>query len=441
MTAASPPSLLITPDRRRRLQQQFEEARRLAAQSPVDFRRIHLLLADCLAADPGNILYLDALLANLKRRQHSVAAEGTWWQGLRAWFGSLRLCFPASPSTGPHPTLHSLWHQPSNVALYRQLAVAAASREEDQAELRFLSAARELAPDDIPTLRSLAQALTRQGRFEDAVGPWFAVLALSPGDVEAEQAVADLGALGSLDTSPTFPGSAALPGNVDGEQLLQFARDSQQAGHFHDAERFYAQAQSALGGDLALLEVREDLRLAKSQARCEVARRRATHDSHPRAQSLVLRLEEEHLRLQIEIYNVRAERLPDDWLVRLELGKRLKAAGNFSGAVQRLEEALQRNPHHPALLVELGECWQHLRQFAKALTYYEQAAGDHEWTTDTSTEHDARRLAHYRAGVLASALGQLSSARSHFQALAACVPPFRDVPARLQELNAANPDA
>ena len=297
-------------------------------------------------------------------------------------------------------------------------------------------AARDLAPDDVDTLRNLAQSLTRQGQFEEALGPWFAVLAFAPNDSEAQQAVTDLRSLGSPGTSLALPGAGSIPSEIDGEQLLQLARHSQQSGNLNQAEQLYTQAQAALGGDLALLEVRENLRLGKSHQRLEVAELRASHDPHPRTLSLIGRLEQEHLRLEIEIFHLRAERLPENRLVRLELARRLKAAGNYSGAIQRLEEALRSAPHDPALLVELGECWQHLRQFTKAISYYEQAISDSASEPD---QLETRQLARYRAGVLAAALGRTASARAHFQELVSCALPYRDARERLASLDATNP--
>ena len=68
MSANSPLPLLIRPDLRRRLQQRYEEAQRLSSLSEPDFRKIHELLAECLHVDAGNTLYLDAIVANLRRR-------------------------------------------------------------------------------------------------------------------------------------------------------------------------------------------------------------------------------------------------------------------------------------------------------------------------------------------------------------------------------------
>jgi hypothetical protein len=444
MPADPPPSLLISPDRRRRLQQQYDEARQLSAQPRPDFRRVHELLAACLKADPGNILYLDALLANLKRRDAAGYRPWKWWQRLfrilpryrRTGYSVLSTQYSV-PSMGRALLAQApdiLWTDSNEPAPLHQLAAAASECDFDEAELRYLMAARELAADDITTLRILARALSRQGRFEDAVGPWFAVLALAPGDSEAEHAIEDLrGVESTALLAGTAEGNNTSAG-VNSANLLERAHASHEAGNLDLAEHYFTQAQSALGGDLALLELRENLRLQKSQKRVEIARLRAAHDTHPKAKSLVEQLEQDHNRLEIDIFNIRAERLPADWPVRLQLAKLLKAAGNYSGAVQRLDEGLRVAPAEPALLLELGECWQHLRQYAKALSYYDQAITA---ASGGQTETELALLARYRAGVLATAMGQTSVGRTHFAAIAAFAPSYKDVAQRLSALDAA----
>src|SRR5262245_40905220 len=186
MSAGTPPSILITPDLRRRLQQRYEEALALAAAPRPDFRRVHELLAECVQADPGNTLYLDALLANLRRKG---TVRGGLRQWLASWFHSPQKPRDTSPTAGDvaassvPSTLCSvlaaapttLWTRANDAATLRQHAAAASDCGFDEIELRYLAAARESAPDDPETLRMLARALTRQGRFEEATGPWFAV--------------------------------------------------------------------------------------------------------------------------------------------------------------------------------------------------------------------------------------------------------------------------
>src|SRR5262245_10224014 len=92
--------LLITPDLRRRLQQCYDEAQRLTAQARPDFRRIHDLLAECLRADPGNILYLNALFANLMRRDAVSTRQTSWFK----WFGAAKRRHRITNVKKPTPT-------------------------------------------------------------------------------------------------------------------------------------------------------------------------------------------------------------------------------------------------------------------------------------------------------------------------------------------------
>ena len=293
------------------------------------------------------------------------------------------------------------------------------------ARSKSIAAAREIVPDDVETLRKLARALTRQGRFEDSLGPWFAVLALQPNDSEAERAIEDLRDSRRADEQLV---SGELEGLNDAGALLQRAQSLQESGNFAAAEQCLVQAQAASGGDLGVLVLREELRMRQSEQRLAIAQRRAASDPHSKAQALVGRLAEEHNRLEIEILNARAERLPGDALVRIELAQRLKRAGNFSGAIHRLDEALRLHPGESAVLVELGECWQHLRQFAKALDFYEQSAAK------VDSPGELQKLAHYRGGVLAAALGQSDVAREHFRAVLAADPGYKDARERLDKL-------
>jgi tetratricopeptide (TPR) repeat protein len=200
---------------------------------------------------------------------------------------------------------------------------------------------------------------------------------------------------------------------------------------FVTAEDCLTRAQSAAGGDLGVLKLREDLRLLQSEHHLAVARRRAKCDPHPKSESVSARLMEEHTRLEIDIWNLRAERLPAEADVRVELARRLKKVGNFSGAIQRLAEAQKIAPTNPEVLMVLGECWQHLRQFDKALHFYEQAVAK---SKSFGPAEEVPKLARYRAGILCAAMGQRDQARDYFEAVLAADPGFKDARERLDKL-------
>jgi tetratricopeptide (TPR) repeat protein len=320
-----------------------------------------------------------------------------------------------------------LRQNPDDASLFVRLAQAAGDLDLDQAESWYLLAARDLAPDDPDTQVRLARALTRQGRFEEAVGPWFAVLALRP-DAEAQQAVDDLRRAQETVNAPW----RSDHGRTDGSQLVEMARAARAEGFLSAAESYLADALSIAGTDLSIIEEREELRLARSELVLTIARTRAAHDLHSTAQSLVARFEAEYLRVEIEILNLRCERLPRDWIMRLELARRLKRAHNYSGAIQRLEEAARLRDEEPEVLVELGECWQHLRQFDKALAFYQQAISHLE--KQGRENPDLCKLIHYRAGVLTAAMGRRDEARGHFAAVVVVDSNYKDARERLDKL-------
>jgi tetratricopeptide (TPR) repeat protein len=270
----------------------------------------------------------------------------------------------------------------------------------EEAELRYLRAALESAPDNSTALRLLARALTRQGRFDEAAESWRQLATPAP-DAEVEQAI----------------------------RALREDRDVEAA------DRQLMEAGASGGENLALRREREELRLTRAAQQVTIARRRALTDPHPRAQALVHRLEAEQLRQEIEILHLRCERLPGDMQLRLELGRKLKQAGNFSGAISRLEEAHGHDDLAAEVLLELGECWQHLRQFEKAIDFYQQAIAAAE-AFPKQLEPRPMALALYRVGVLAAAMGKTGEAREALTRLVAIDPGYKDARERLDKLPA-----
>jgi tetratricopeptide (TPR) repeat protein len=198
MPAASLGSLLITPDRRRRLQQQFELAQRLAAAERPDIRRVHELLAEVVGDDPGSVLYLRALLANLRRREGARKRSWLSWlfSSRGANNGASVLALEPMDLAEANPLLRKapdrLWRRPTDAKLYARLATAAGQLDLEQVELEYAKAAVELAPADKEMRRILAQTQTWQGRFEDALETWSLLLAMDANNVESIQAVRDL---------------------------------------------------------------------------------------------------------------------------------------------------------------------------------------------------------------------------------------------------------
>ncbi|MCE9527020.1 MAG: hypothetical protein K8R36_13300, partial [Planctomycetales bacterium] len=150
----------ITPAQRQRLQKLWEEARGLMARagsSPgrKDVEQIHELLTECVAKDPGNTVYLDAFLLNLRLLRSQ--SKG-WW---RNFFGRKE-----SVAQGPG----RLRHQLDDDAYREQLLLLAdhcVAVDAPESEIRYFREALHFSSQNSQVLLRLARSLLRQGRFEE----------------------------------------------------------------------------------------------------------------------------------------------------------------------------------------------------------------------------------------------------------------------------------
>lgn len=424
----------MTPATRLRLQKVWEEARALVEKTPLDVDQLHLLLADCAAADPGNTVYVDALLMNLRRLRgkSSLAQTFSFWKskklskefaaaaGQQDWETTLRLG-PAALREAAAP----------NTALLT-LAQACAACDYPQSEMRYLQEALHLRSDDVAAQKQYARALTRHGRFDQAAVAWNTCAQADPKDGEARSLLEillgpplDQAAMSRLQQLESA--AAARPEEVQNHLALSAAQVG--ARQFDDAERSVAKAQSLAGGDLSVREQAEEVPLARLRHQVAIAQRLAQRDPSPAFQLLLRQWREELGRLEIATLNARCERFPGDKRLTLELAIRLKRIDNFSGAISRLEEIRGIPELQPAVLRELGECWQHLRQFDRALDFYRRAI-----EASQGSESDETRLARYRLAVLATSLGKPAEARQELTLILVGDPGFKDARERLDKL-------
>jgi len=160
-----------------------------------------------------------------------------------------------------------------------------------------------------------------------------------------------------------------------------------------------------------------------------IAEKRASVQQTEESQELVGQMREQLNRLELDIYQQRNERHPAEARWKFELGVRLKRAGNYKEAIKLLQQVQGDPRQQAAAVLELGESFQHLKKYQQALDYYQQAA-------QLTAQDDPQRhkLAHYRAGVLATGLKDLDRAQQHLMELSRLDPDYRDVAARLDKI-------
>ena len=204
-------------------------------------------------------------------------------------------------------------------------------------------------------------------------------------------------------------------------------------GRYQDAEEVLEKALPVSGHAPAILELWEDTTILRMQQRLAIAEQRAMDHPGSEADELVEGIQEKLKRLELDIYSRRSQVSPQDHELRYQLGLRLKNLGNYSQAAACFQAAGEVSQLQPRALIAEGECLQYQRHYAKALRCYLQAL-DH--TRGHEQEYLAdRKLALYRASVLASGLDQEDVARTHLEELVDLEPEYADARRRLDKLS------
>jgi hypothetical protein len=473
------PSLpAITSAVRQRLQAVFEHAQRCAEKA--DYEYANDLLTQCVTEDPANLIYLQHFLGNLAQK-YGNNKKGSRFAGLKSKTSRMALSKAAGKGQWREAfaaACEALKSNPWDTATLLDVADAYNQLGSDECQLYALRWALDAAPKDATVNRRAAETLARLGQFDQAISCWRRVEQAKPGNEQAAKAISQLsvektihqggynqellqGAVANpaaMETAlreRTAPGrkemgaaQAAKPKVDNGrERELLDAVANQPAeivnyvelaelftaqSRLREAEEILARALAASGGgDLAVRERLEEAHLRRAHSQVVVAQRRAEQEKTEEAVDLARRMAAQANQAELEVYAARAARSPGNLMLQYELGLRCKRAGKFKEAIQAFQAARDDARHRALVQLHLGESFQHIRQFKLALGAYEAAV-----EAADSMQLDTKKLALYRAGVLAAELGDRDRAEKHLTQLAAIDFGYRDVAERLDKLAA-----
>jgi tetratricopeptide (TPR) repeat protein len=450
----------ISATLRRRLQSWYTHGQEKAAAGMFDYATD--MFSRCVEGDPASLDYLNAFLQNLHRKYNNNKKGAGFTSALKSSAlkaslkkSSLKKDWPAIFKTGLDLLKLNPWD--SNTLI--QMAHACEAMHCLETELAWLRAALDVYPNDADINKQCAAALTKQGHFDQAIVCWSRVEKARPGDEEALRAISDLqvrkteaqlvrrtervAEAAAQEAAAESAGPAAIkltrqqelqqaitenPANLDAYiELAEFhARDDR----YNEAERILRGALEASGGELRIREVYEDMGLRRARYQVQVAEQRASDNASEEAQNLAARMRQELNRLETEVFRSRTERYPNVVSWKVELGLRLKRAGNYSEAIKVFQPATGDPRRRGQVYLELGECFQQIKQYKLAMTNYESAI---EALAERG-EPDLKKKALYRAGVLAMGLEDLSLAEKHLTELAGLEYGYRDVAERLDKI-------
>ena len=456
----------LPPAKRRRLQQLFEHATKAADASNFDYA-INML-TECVVGDPSNRIYAQQLLSTLSRKYNNspknvgklagIKSAGTKTSLKRS---SMQKDWPAVIKTG----IEVLKANPWDMGTLLVMAQACEEMNLPDSQLCYLKMALDVNGKDAEVNRHCGRALARMRHYDPAIACWRRVELAKPGDEEAQRAIADLAVERTIDHGGYEEAGSATDvkksrvdeddGSVQLTPEQQLAKRISKApedislyvelAELHlrherwaDAEAVLAKVLEVSGGDVSLRERLEDVQLRRHRNQVLAAERNAAEHRTDEAREQATAMKAELNRVEIEIFRNRADRYPGNVSLKYELGIRLKRAGKYKDAIQYLQLARTDTKRKAAVFLELGECFQKLKQLPLALNNYESAV---EATSER--EPDAKKAALYAAGRLALYIAindtagnekWLDSAEKHLNELAGMDFGYKDVPGLLDKV-------
>ena len=223
---------------------------------------------------------------------------------------------------------------------------------------------------------------------------------------------------------------ATNPADIDAS--IELADLLERDATIEEAEKVLRKALEASGNNLKVQAHLEDRQLRWGKQRLLLADKRLAGEDTPENRATVERLRALQLKQEIDVYAARCSRYPENLTWKYELAMRLKAAGNYAEAIRQFQESMKETRRRGMVSLELGECFQKIKQYQLAMQNYQTAV-----ETLTDRELELRKRALYRAGVLASGLDDVDSARKYLSMLAGLDFGYRDVAQRLDKLGSA----
>lgn len=456
----------MSPALRRRLKMCHDHGLRLMQSEKYDFDYAHTLLSQCVIYDPGNVQFLDTFFENLKRKFKDTKPGGFGWGS----GGNLRALLDKQQWVDALKAgIENLVQNPWDVMTLRGLAEACANLQLPETELRFLKQAIDKAPRDVELNRHCAKSLARMLQIDQAIACWHRVEEADKNDPEATKTIAELTLLKTRIATGNMPEGFVMPPKnpqrgaatktetkkreiqlTPRQRLEQAIKERPEEPSLYcelakillaesrpaDAVTRLMKALELSGGDLAVREQLEDAQVELARVQAALAEKRASVERTPEAEEAAERAKRDANRLELETLAARCDRYPDRRDLSFELALRIKRGGQLAEAIKYFTLAAGDAQLAAAAQLEVGECYQQLKQYKPAYEAFKAAilASNHYGKLATPEQRETRKLALYRGGVLAAALQKFDRAEQMLEALVKLDPAFKDGAARLDKV-------
>jgi tetratricopeptide (TPR) repeat protein len=456
----------LTEAQRKRIQKCFDHATKQMEQGGHDYAADYF--TQCLVADPGNLDYAKGFVENLQKKyKNNKKGHPLAFFQTRGPRGAIKKALGQAAwddviKNGAAVLKVNPWDVPALTAIATATAAITAEMGAPlgDTELFYLKSAYEANPKDADVCRLVAIALGKRVRYDEAIAFWHKVEQLRPTDEEAPRSISVLMAEKTIKrttqakidaglikptTTAAKPGQEELtqedqlkrairrePGNLTNYyDLSQLYINSDQ---HKEAEEVLVKALKVSNNDPDVWERLEDARLRALRQQMVAAQARAKQAQDENAKAKAKTEAKGLLKLIVQkelgIWKGRCERYPTNLMFKFEVGLRYQMLGDYNEAIKEYQGARNDPRKKGVCLLNLGECFRHIKQYRLAMQHYELSIQE---IPDRDVEH--KKLALYRAGRLAYDLKDWEVAEKNLGTLAALDYSYKDVSALLDEIN------
>jgi tetratricopeptide (TPR) repeat protein len=449
----------VSPVQRKRLQKCFEHGSMLSAKGEFDYA--DQMFRQCVAGDPGNLIYTQNLLTNLKKKYNNNKKGGklSGIRGAKAKAGKKKAQRKKDWAGVIKSGLEYLHHNPWDSSTLTDMAKACSELEIADCQIEYLKMAIEGNPKDMALNRVAADGFANVAQFDEALSCLERILAQNPNDQDLAREINQLTvnktihkggyeqAESSLDVSVEKQAKDKLTGGtmeLTEEQRLrrEIRRHPEEvtnyinlSNYFFKLEDFEA-AEQVMGesvdatGAIRATEELEDIQLHRTRLEIVRAKQRAVGSKRAEDIDLYKRMKDELNKRELIVFAARADRYPGNTKIKFDLGVRLKRTGNYEEAIKEFQQARNDVDRSAAASLETGECFQQIKQYRLAMTAYEESIKN-----CNAADGEVKKLALYRAGWLSEKLQDYQNAEKYFSQLAGIDFGFRDVAEMLNQVS------
>jgi tetratricopeptide (TPR) repeat protein len=462
----------LSPVKRKMLQTLLEKGNESAAKTAKGSQDYaHEMFTQCVAGDPTSLLYHQSMIGNLfKKYENNKKKAGKGMASMKSPGAQKAIKkhagkgdWAAAAKAGCAMLKLNPWDTPTLISM----SDLAEKCESDDVQFFYLKSAIESDIKSIATNKKCSERFERAAHYDDAIACWHRIKASKKSDkIQADKMISTLSINRTIyegqyeDAESTRDvATEKIQAEAKGETGLsrdqklekeiklnpseianyfELAQIYQRDNRLKDAEAVLTTAVDVSGGQVNVIERLEDVQLQASGDRLTLAERKADKDPSDKAKMLVKKVRSNLVRHEIEVFTQRVERYPSNYSIKHELGVRLKMIGKYNEAIGQFQAARNDKPHRAVANLQLGECFQHIKQHKLAMGAYEAAIEAAKQKDEEGgggeKQQETLKAALYRAGVLLTGLRDLDQAEEYLTELAGKDFGYKDVSERLDKI-------